>query len=75
MCKRGTERNVLFATTSRLALGSTNYLTQWVLGHLSLEEKQLECEADNSVPPSVQKKHYTKAVNNVKGLHIGERHY
>jgi len=46
----------LFTTASKLAPGPTQCPIQWVPGALSLEVKQLGCEADNSYPSSAKVK-------------------
>jgi hypothetical protein len=46
----------LFNTMSILALGPTQPPIEWVPGALSLEVKQLGCEADHSPPSSAEVK-------------------
>jgi hypothetical protein len=46
----------LFIIISRLDLGLTHPLIQWVPGTLSLWVKQLGCEADHSLPCSAKVK-------------------
>jgi len=58
---------LLFATMSRLALGSTQPLIHCVLGTLALGLKQLGHEADHSCPSSAEVKNewsYTSTLPN-----------
>jgi hypothetical protein len=48
----------LFTTTSKMALGPTQFPIQWLPGALSLVVKRLEREANHSPPSSADIKEY-----------------
>jgi hypothetical protein len=64
----------LFSTTSRLAVGTTQPLVQWVPGFFPVGVKLLECDVNHSPPSSAEVKNvWTHTSTPPTCLHVVDR--